>query len=79
MSVTWWVLTSILVLDALWWWSYRRRPGGLSTMGHIGRMLITTRIVFKITFWIIAIAYVALLIWAFTVGPIKPIHEWFTH
>jgi len=31
------------------------------------------------TAWrVVVIGYVALLMWSFAVGPIKPIHEWFT-
>jgi hypothetical protein len=83
-------LTAILVLDALYRLRRRRGapahasanrnyPGASALFPRLWRVLVAARVAFELGCWALVLGYVVLLIWTFAVGPIKPIHEWFTH
>jgi hypothetical protein len=85
-------LAAVLVIDTLLkGWQRRRRLLGsptnrvtsgaaaLLSMGGIGRMLAIMRLLVETSWWVVVIGYIVLLIWSFAIGPVKPIHEWFTH
>ena len=83
-------LTAIFVLDTLYRWrrgrsatahvsADRNYPGASALFPRIWRVLVAARVTFELAWWALVLGYVVLLIWALTVGPIKPIHEWFTH
>ena len=93
MAVALLCLTAILVLDTLYRrWRKRRAPAHASTDRNISsgprelapaakfwRLLVGVRVALEVAWWALVIGYVVLLIWTMAVGPIKPIHEWFTH
>lgn len=51
--------------------------GGFWVSGPLGRTLVVLGILFEVVWVLVIVGYIALLIWTFTVGPIKSVHEWF--